>query len=85
MAKPPNTPDIPPAGPTAADHFAGIQALNRTYAAALLRKLARDHLGDEVNHAELPHPGGDLLIVSLDEVRDWMHGVAIRLESGADF
>jgi len=71
-------------GPTAADRIAGIQATNRAYAAALLRELAKDHLG-ELDHVHLPLPGGDdasVSIVATDEVQAWLYGLAIRVENG---
>jgi hypothetical protein len=60
------------------------EAEKRTYTAELLRRLARDRLG-ELDHAHLPLPGGeDISIVATDEVQSWLYGVAIRVASGAD-
>lgn len=53
----------------------------RTYAAALLRKLAE--MTDEIDHAVLPHADGALAIADLVEVGGWLYGAAIRVENGA--
>lgn len=61
-----------------------IDSLTRASNAALLRKLARNHLG-ELDHAHLELPGGgDVSIVTTDEVQGWLEGMAIRVENGAD-
>lgn len=55
----------------------------RTYAAGTIRRLAQGHLG-ELNHAHLPWQGDGISIVATDEVQEWLLGVAIRIENGAD-
>lgn len=72
-----------PAGPTAADRAAGIEATNRAYAAAVIRKMAKSHLG-ELDHAHLPTGGDETIsIVATDEVASWLYGLATRVENGA--
>lgn len=57
----------------------------RTYTAGVLRRLVQLHLGSEVKHADLTLPDGDVVeIATIEEVVDWLLGVAIRVENGAD-
>jgi hypothetical protein len=59
------------------------EAEKRGYAGALLRRLAKDHLG-ELDHTHLPWEGQEISIVATDEVQSWLYGVATRVENGAD-
>lgn len=57
----------------------------RAYAAGVLRRLVQLHLGPEVKHADLTLLDGDVIeIATIEEFVDWLLGVAIRLENGAD-
>jgi hypothetical protein len=55
----------------------------RDYAAALLRRLAKDRLG-ELDHVHLPWQDESVSIVSTDAVESWLYGLATRVENGAD-
>lgn len=72
------------AGPTIADHAAGLIAVNQAAIAGALRILASKHLG-EMDHAHLPMPDGDAVsIVTTAEVQSFLEGWAIRIENGVD-
>jgi hypothetical protein len=50
--------------------------------AELLDRLA-DLAGDELDSAELPLPDGSVIrVVALDEVEQWLHGLAARARGG---
>jgi hypothetical protein len=67
------------------DQGAVSEAEKRGYAAELLRRLAKDRLG-ELDHVHLPLPGGDqsVSIVATEEVESWLYGLATRVQNGAD-
>lgn len=58
----------------------------RSYMAANLRRIAQVRLDAEVEHASLPMPydQDSIEIVVLEEVRDWLLGLATRIENGTD-
>jgi hypothetical protein len=58
----------------------------RSYMAGNLRRIAQIRLETEVEHASLPMPYDQdpIEIVALEEVRDWLLGLATRIENGAD-